>query len=82
MSIQGAAALTEELEALVEDYRHWLVTERSLVPSTVKDRVRVARLFLAECGGGNLKALSISKVIGFVVNQSSRLAVKTTAKTR
>lgn len=78
MSIQGATALTEELEALVEDYRQWLVTERSLVPSTVKDRMTVARRFLAECGGGNLKALSISEVIGFVVNQSSRLAVKTT----
>ena len=78
MSIQGATALTEELEALVEDYRQWLVMERSLVPSTVKDRVRVVRLFLAECGGGNLKALSISEVTSFVVNQSSRLAVKTT----
>lgn len=78
MSIQAATALSEELEALVEGYRRWLVAERSLVPSTVKQRVSVARRFLAECGGGDLKALSIGEVIGFVVNQSSRLAVKTT----
>lgn len=78
MSIQAATALTDDLEGIVEDYRQWLVVERSLTPETVKDRVRVARRFLSEHVGEDLKSLTLQNVIDFLVNQSSRLAVKTT----
>jgi len=77
MSIQLATPLTEELEALVVDYRQWLVVERSLTPDTVKYRVRVARRFLSECAGKDLKSLGLGEVIDFLMNQSSGLAVKT-----
>jgi site-specific recombinase XerD len=78
MSIQLAAPLPEELEAVVEEYRRWLVVERSLAPSTVGYRVRIARLFLSACTVKDLKSLSLQVVIDFVVDQSSRLAVKST----
>jgi site-specific recombinase XerC len=52
--------------------------ERSLTSVTVKYRVAVARRFLSECGDHDLKSLSLEEVIGFVVNQSSGLAVTTT----
>lgn len=78
MSVQSAAPLTDSLAALVEEYRRWLVVERSLASVTVDYRVGVARRFLSECGGKDLRSLSVGEVIGFVVDQSSVLAVKTT----
>ena len=78
MSVQSATPLTDSLAALVEEYRRWLVVERSLASVTVDYRVGVARRFLSECGDRDLKSLSVGEVIGFVVDQSSGLAVKTT----
>ncbi len=78
MSIEPATPLTDSLEALVGEYRQWLAVERSLVPDTVKYRAGVARRFLSECGDHDLKSLSLEEVTGFLVNESSRLAVKTT----
>jgi len=66
------------LEALVEEYRQWLVVERSLAPVTVRYRAGVARRFLSECGDQDLKSLSVGEVIRFLVDQNSGLAVKTT----
>jgi len=78
MSIRPVTPLTGKLEALVEDYQQWLVVERSLTPGTVKYRVGVARRFLSECADKDLQSLSLGEVTGFLLNQSSRLAVKTT----
>jgi site-specific recombinase XerD len=78
MSVQSATPLTDSLEALVEEYRRWLAVERSLASVTVNYRAGVARRFLSECGDRDLKSLSVGEVIGFVVDQSSGLAVKTT----
>lgn len=78
MSIQPATPLTDRSEALVDEYQQWLVVERSLASDTVKYRTAVARRFLSECGDSDLKSLSLGEVIGFVVNRSSGLAVKTT----
>ncbi len=78
MSVQSATPLTDSLAALVEEYRRWLVVERSLASVTVDYRVGVARRFLSECGDRDLRSLSVGEVIGFVVDQSSGLAVKTT----
>jgi len=66
------------LAALFEEYRRWLVVERSLAPVTVSYRAGVARRFLSECGDKDLKSLSVGEVVGFVVDQSSGLAVKST----
>jgi integrase/recombinase XerD len=78
MRIQPATPLTDSLEALVEEYRQWLAVERSLASVTVRYRAAVARRFLFERGDRDLKSLSVGEVIGFVVDQSSGLAVKTT----
>ncbi|MGH7753997.1 MAG: tyrosine-type recombinase/integrase [Gemmatimonadales bacterium] len=78
MSIQPVTPLTDTLEALVEEYRQWLAVERSLAPDTVKYRAAVARRFLSERGQVDLKSLSLEEVTGFLVSESSRLAVKTT----
>src|SRR5437764_44490 len=78
MSIEPAMPVTDRVEGLVGEYRQWLAVERSLVPDTVKYRAGVARRFLSECGDVDLKSLSVEVVTGFVVNESSRLAVQTT----
>jgi integrase/recombinase XerD len=77
MSVQLATPLTDSLAALVEEYQRWLAVERSLAPVTVSYRAAVARRFLSECGDKDLKSLSVGEVVGFVVDQSSGLAVKT-----
>lgn len=61
--------------ALVEDYRYWLVTERSLAASTVKYYVAGARLFLSEVDERDLKSLTLGEVTGFVVRHCPRLSV-------
>src|SRR6476661_334250 len=78
MRIEPLAPLTDELEALIEDYRQWLVAERALAPSTVARRVVSARCFLSACARRDLKLLSLQEVIDFVLAESSRLAVKST----
>jgi site-specific recombinase XerD len=75
MSDQGDAALTGASEELVEHYRGWLVAERSLAPATIKYYVSAARLFLSECGGRDLKSLTLGEVTGFVVRQCPRVSV-------
>ena len=58
------------LAELLEDYRHYLVAERSLAPLTVRSYLEAATWFLTEsCGGdpSRLPALSVSEVAGFVV---------------
>ena len=77
MSIQAATALSEQWEALVEDYRQWLEVERSLAPHTVSYRLAVARRFLSECDGRELQSLGLAEVTSFVVRQCSRLNAKT-----
>lgn len=78
MSIEPAAPLAGELEELIEGYRQWLVVERSLAPDTVSRRVVIARRFLSARGGRDLTSLSLQEVIDFVIDESSRLAVKST----
>ena len=75
MSDQGDTALTGALEERVEDYRAWLVNERSLAPSTVSYYVRAARLFLCEHDGRDLKSLTLGEVTDFVVRQCPRFSV-------
>ena len=75
MSDQGLTVLTGALEELVEDYRAWLVNERSLAPSTVSYYVRAARLFLCEHDGRDLKSLTLGEVTDFVVRQCPRFSV-------
>ena len=62
---------------LVEDYRSWLVTERALAPSTIGYYVRAARLLLSECGGRDLRDLTLAEVTEFMVRHSHRLGVGT-----
>ena len=64
-------------EALVEDYRHWLVAERSLAPTTIRYYVSAARLFLVGCDGHDLKSLTVGDVTGFMVRECPRLSVGT-----
>ena len=66
---------TARLERLVEDYRQWLVTERSLATTTVRYYVTGARLFLCEFGDRDLQSLSLADVTGFVVRQCPRRSV-------
>src|ERR1700730_14088629 len=75
MRVHYGKALTRCLEALVEDYRYWLVTERSLAASTVKYYVAGAGLFLSEVDEGDLKSLTVGEVTGFVVRHCPRLSV-------
>jgi len=75
MSDQGLTVLAGALEELVEHYRGWLVAERSLAPATIKYYVSAARLFLSECGGRDLKSLTLGEVTGFVVRQCPRFSV-------
>src|ERR1039458_6520851 len=77
MSDQRGVALTGTLEELVEDYRGWLVVERSLAPSTVSYYVSAARLFLSEHDRRDLKSLSLGEVTSFVVRQCPRFSVGT-----
>jgi site-specific recombinase XerD len=63
------------LEGLVEDFRVWLVGERSLAASTTRDYVSSARLFLSECNGRDLKSLTLGEVTSFVVRQCPRFSV-------
>ncbi len=62
---------------LVEDYRSWLVTERALAPNTVRYYVPAARLLLSDCGGRDLRDLTLADVTEFMVRHSRRLAVGT-----
>ncbi len=72
--------LTGTPEALVEDYRHWLVVERSLAPTTISYYVSAARLFLVEVDGQELKSLTVGDVTGFMVRQCPRFSVGTAKK--
>jgi len=75
MTVHHEKAPTGCLEALVEDYRYWLVTERSLAASTIKYYVAGARLFLSEVDQRDLKSLTLGEVTGFVVRHCPRLSV-------
>ena len=75
MKVHVEAAPTARLEALVEDYRQWLVRERSLAASTVSYYVAGAQLFLSEFDGRDLKSLSLGEVTGFLVDHCPRLSV-------
>ena len=71
----SAQALCGELEALVDDYRRWLVTERCLAPSTVEYLARDASRFLAERDGPDLRSLTLGEVMGFVVQHCTDRSV-------
>jgi integrase/recombinase XerD len=75
MKVDYGKAPTSCLEGLVEDYRYWLVTERSLAASTIKYYVAGARLFLSEVDEGDLRSLTLGEVTGFVVRHCPRLSV-------
>lgn len=62
---------------LVEEYRDWLATERSLAASTVSYYARAAGLFLSEHDGRDLKSLTVGDVTGFMVRQCPRFSVGT-----
>jgi site-specific recombinase XerD len=62
---------------LVEDYRIWLVTERALAPSTIRYYMRAARLLLSDCGGRDLRGLTLADVTEFMVRHSRLFAVGT-----
>lgn len=75
MKVHRGTVSTGTLEALVEDYRYWLVAERSLAPSTVRYYVAGARLFLSEFDDKDLKSLTVGEVTGFMVRHCPRLSV-------
>jgi hypothetical protein len=64
------------LDAVTEDYRQWLVTERSLAPKTVRHRVADARLFLSDFADRDLESLMLGDVTGFMVRHCQRLSVE------
>jgi integrase/recombinase XerD len=74
MNDHCGTVVTGTSEELVEHYRGWLVAERSLAPATVKYYVSAARLFLSECGGLELKSLTLGEVTRFVVRQCPRFS--------
>jgi site-specific recombinase XerD len=75
MKVHLESPPTARLERLIEDYRQWLVTERSLAVATVRYYVSGARLFLAEFEDRDLRSLTLADVTGFVVRQCPRRSV-------
>jgi integrase/recombinase XerD len=75
MKVHHGTALTGPSAALIEDYRCWLVTERSLAVSTVRYYVAGARLFLSEFDERELRSLTLGEVTGYVVRRCPRLSV-------
>jgi hypothetical protein len=69
MKVHLESPPSARLERLVEDYRQWLMTERSLAMTTVRYYVAGARLFLSEFEDCDLQSLSLADVTGFVVRQ-------------
>ena len=66
------------LEALLADYRRYLVEERGLVPSTVQRNVAIAWRFLARDGNGGelrLDRLDAGDVVAFVADECAGLRV-------
>lgn len=57
---------------LVVEYHDWLVTERGLAASTVRNYLRDARQFLAEQDGRDLADLALSDVSSFMVHECAR----------
>jgi integrase/recombinase XerD len=64
------------LDALAQDYRQWLVTERSLAPNTVRHRMATAGLFLSDFADRDLGSLMLADVTGFMVRHCQRLSVE------
>jgi site-specific recombinase XerD len=75
MKSHGERPPAARIGRLVEGYRHWLVTERSLARSTVDSYVGFARLFLSGVDDGDLRSLTLADVNGFVVRHAPRLSV-------
>jgi integrase/recombinase XerD len=79
----GIEALPDErtpLEALLDEYRCYLVGERGLALSTVEGYMKTATRFLAECCAGErekVAGLSAADTLAFIVRESSRLRPKT-----
>lgn len=79
------AAPTETLpvtavDAVLDDYRRYLIEERGLVPSTVTRNVTIARRFLAACCDANggelcLGSLGAGNVVAFVSAECPRYSV-------
>ena len=65
---------------VVEAYRDWLVTERSLAPSTIRYYVAGARLFVSECRRDDLQSLTLDEVTTFMVRHCPQLAVGSAKK--
>jgi site-specific recombinase XerD len=76
MKSHFAGPPASRLDGLVEDYRQWLVTERSLASNTVRCRVADARLFLSEFADRDLGSLMLADVTGFMVRHCQRLSVE------
>ena len=79
----GIEALPDEhtpLEALLDEYRCYLVGERGLALSPVEGYMKTATRFLMECCAGdreNVAGLSAADISAFIVRESSRLRPKT-----
>lgn len=66
------------VEALVQDYRRWLVKERGLAEATVERYVKLARLFLTQCSTGSVHCvenLTGTDIVAFLLQESDRLSV-------
>ena len=70
----SAAPATTPLEALIEEYRRYLVHERGLADATVRAYLVVARSSLPQLGGPglDLAALTAGQVRAFVVRECRR----------
>lgn len=70
-----APAAPTPVEAVVEEYRHWLVHERGLAAATVRGYVDAARSFLSHLDrpeGLDLSALTAGEVTAYVVGECRR----------
>jgi integrase/recombinase XerD len=66
------------VEALVQDYRRWLVEERGLAEATVERYVKLARLFLTQRSTGSVRFienLTGTDIVAFLLQESERLSV-------
>jgi site-specific recombinase XerD len=64
------------VEALLDNYRHYLITERGLASSTARDYTGLVQPFLARraaAGGLNLDQLTAAEVTGFVLDRCPRM---------
>jgi site-specific recombinase XerD len=77
---QPVPPVLSPLDELLDDYRRWLVEERSLAPLTVQGYMKTAEWFCQEtCAGkrDRLAALGVSDVTGFVLRAARTRSPRT-----